>query len=509
MVNADVSALKKVWIPQRYVLAIMGFLGVANAYIMRACLSIAITQMVSHNETSEDHVYDPDACPVSTSTHATNSSESNGSHGGKKAEFDWDEETQGIILAAFYWGYIITHIPGGILAQKFGGKHTLGIGIFSTALFTIATPYVAHKGVIPLIILRFFMGFGEGTTFPALSTLLAQWAPPFERSKMAALVFAGVQIGTVVSNALSGIIIQYIPGGWPNVFYIYGAAGLIWFVMWCLLCYNDPNSHPFISDEEKTYLQTSIGQVEQNKELETPWKAILTSAPVWGLIIAEVGHDWGLYTMVTDLPKYMSDVMHFNIAENGLLSALPYLVMWFVSLSSGVIADWVLEREICRVTALRKILATIGGVGPAVGVVLASYAGCNKTAVATLFAVGMGLMGFFYASLRVNALDLSPNFSGTIMALVNGLGSLSGMATPYLIGKLTPNRTLKEWRVVFWIMALFLVATNFVFLFIGSGEIQPWNEPKPNMDGDIECSSPTEMNSRDSEKKENVKERTM
>lgn len=48
-------------------------------------------------------------------------------------------------------------------------------------------------------------------------------------------------------------------------------------------------------------------------------------------------------------------------------------------------------------------------------------------------------MGFTYASLRVNSLDLSPNYSGTIMAIVNGLGSVSGMVAPVLVGGLTPN----------------------------------------------------------------------
>jgi hypothetical protein len=51
------------------------------------------------------------------------------------------------------------------------------------------------------------------------------------------------------------------------------------------------------------------------QDLSTPWVEILTSMPVWALIIAEIGHDWGLYTMVTDLPKYMSDVMKFNPAQ--------------------------------------------------------------------------------------------------------------------------------------------------------------------------------------------------
>lgn len=48
----------------------------------------------------------------------------------------------------------------------------------------------------------------------------------------------------------------------------------------------------------------------------------------------------------------------------------------------------------------------------------------------------MGLMGFFYPSLKVNCLDLSPNYAGTVMALVNGIGAVSGIVTPYLVGLL-------------------------------------------------------------------------
>lgn len=77
--------------------------------------------------------------------------------------------------------------------------------------------------------------------------------------------------------------------------------------------------------------------------------------------------------------------------------------------------------------------------GPAIGVICASYVGCDKVAATICFTVGMGLMGFCYGSLRVNSLDLSPNFSGTIMAFVNGLGCVSGMLSPYITGLLTPN----------------------------------------------------------------------
>ena len=52
----------------------MGLAGTANAYIMRACLSIAITEMVSTTPvTDEDSTYvDPYACPAPTpDTHSS------------------------------------------------------------------------------------------------------------------------------------------------------------------------------------------------------------------------------------------------------------------------------------------------------------------------------------------------------------------------------------------------------------------------------------------------------
>lgn len=104
--------------------------------------------------------------------------------------------SQGIILASFYWGYIVTHLPGGMLAERFGGKYCLGLGILSTAAFTLFTPTaVEWGGMTALVVLRVLMGLGEGTTFPAVNVMLAQWTPPEERSKIGSLVFAGAQLG--------------------------------------------------------------------------------------------------------------------------------------------------------------------------------------------------------------------------------------------------------------------------------------------------------------------------
>ena len=86
-----------------------------------------------------------------------------------------------------------------------------------------------------------------------------------------------------------------------------------------------------------------------------------------------------------------------------------------------------------------EILFIIASVGPGVGIIAASYAGCDRTGVVVLITVGTALMGAFYPGMKVNALDLSPNYAGTLMAIVNGMGAFTGIITPYLVGVLTPD----------------------------------------------------------------------
>lgn len=53
-------------------------------------------------------------------------------------------------------------MPGGLLAEKFGGKHTLGLGILSTAVFTLLTPLAVDiGGKYLLLAVRILEGLGE------------------------------------------------------------------------------------------------------------------------------------------------------------------------------------------------------------------------------------------------------------------------------------------------------------------------------------------------------------
>lgn len=283
-----------------------------------------------------------------------------------------------------------------------------------------------------------------------------------------------------------------------------------------LICYSNPGSHPFIKDEEKEFLERELGVLKRDRNLPpVPWKAIITSAPMLALICAQIGHDWGFFIMVTDLPKYMSDVLNFPIKENGLFSALPYAVMWIVSITTGFLGDWMITKNIMGITMSRKVFTTIGkyilithkfgnnsflfsflldefhkqslsliiqihlfvitlhsnshfllisiaAIGPAVFTVLASYAGCSKTNSVVLFTIAMGLMGTFYPGMKVNPLDLSPNYAGTLMAIVNGIGAITGILAPYIVGVLTPNVSIEVpnfFKVAYFVFTGFFVSS--------------------------------------------------
>lgn len=38
------------------------------------------------------------------------------------------------------------------------------------------------------------------------------------------------------------------------------------------------------------------------------------------------------------------------------------------------------------------------------------------------------------------------------------------------------QRTVLEWRLVFWIMLIVMVSSSVVFVVFGSGELQPWDD---------------------------------
>jgi ACS family sodium-dependent inorganic phosphate cotransporter-like MFS transporter 5 len=80
----------------------------------------------------------------------------------------WPKELQGHVLGSFFYGYLISQIPGGILAERYGGKWVYGGSLLLATIATLLTPVAAALSFRFLIFLRVIVGVGSvSVCFPA------------------------------------------------------------------------------------------------------------------------------------------------------------------------------------------------------------------------------------------------------------------------------------------------------------------------------------------------------
>jgi MFS family permease len=66
----------------------------------------------------------------------------------QRAEFDWSKSTKSSLLSSFFYGYAITQIPGGWLADRFGGRRVYGTALAISGIATLLMPVGARTNII-------------------------------------------------------------------------------------------------------------------------------------------------------------------------------------------------------------------------------------------------------------------------------------------------------------------------------------------------------------------------
>ncbi|XP_045794427.1 ascorbate transporter, chloroplastic-like [Trifolium pratense] len=376
-------------------------------------------------------------------------------------EFNWNSATVGLIQSSFFWGYLLTQILGGIWADKLGGKVVLGFGVVWWSMATILTPIAARIGLPYLLVMRAFMGIGEGVAMPAMNNILSKWIPVSERSRSLSLVYSGMYLGSVVGLAFSPFLIQNL--GWPSVFYSFGSLGSIWFAFWLRKAYSSPKDDPDLRPEEKRLILD--GGVSKAPVSDIPWKLILSKAPVWALIISHFCHNWGTFILLTWMPTYYNQVLKFNLTESGLLCVLPWLTMAIFANIGGWIADSLVSKGV-SITAVRKIMQSIGFLGPAFFLTQLSHVKTPAMAVLCM-ACSQGSDAFSQSGLYSNHQDIGPRYAGILLGLSNTAGVLAGVfgtaATGYILQR-------GSWNDVFKVsVALYIIGT-LVWNIFSTGE---------------------------------------
>ena len=235
------------FIPARVVFVFMGFLAFCLVYAYKVVLSMSIIAMT----------YKTSNKTVSYDCFNSNDSEDDLFPGIK---FHWDDHVKHQVLGSFFYGYIITQIPAGVLATKYGGKWIFGLSLLLAAVLSILGPISAKVDYRWFIVTRIGQGLAEGFAFPCMNTLIAQWMPKMERTRGVTLIQTGSMIGTVVTLPMAAVLSKSeFMGSWESTFYLLGIIGLVWFTLWTFLVYESPESHPFISQKEANFILENDG----------------------------------------------------------------------------------------------------------------------------------------------------------------------------------------------------------------------------------------------------------
>ncbi|XP_065202241.1 putative inorganic phosphate cotransporter isoform X2 [Planococcus citri] len=433
----------------RHVQVFMMVTAITVAYILRVNMSVAIVAMTNNKMANENF-----------------------------QDFDWSEPVKGTILSAFFWGYMMFQIIMGNLGEKFGTKTLLLGAMTFCSLITILTPFLADLGSTAVIVSRVLMGAAQGAFYPCVTVFISKWVPLEEQGNSYTLAFSGSNVGTLIGLPLSGFLAAS-SAGWPSIFYVSGAIGILWSVVFLWVGASTPDLHHGISEDEKQKIKESLQNQNQEEKLPTPWREIATSLPLWAVFIAHLGQNWGFWTLLTEMPNYISSVLKFKIKDNGFLSCLPYLAASITAVVFSSMFNRMVQKNVLPKTTLRKIFNTVAFWGCGLALfILALMNTTDATTAVFLLTLAVALDGAIFSGFITNHVDLSPNFCGTLMGITNSLANITSILGPLFVGWIVENsESVDQWKKVFFLSAGVMFATNFFYVMFGTSEQQYWNNP--------------------------------
>ncbi|MCR9095183.1 MAG: ACS family MFS transporter [bacterium] len=410
--------------PRRYTVVALSFLAVTICYIDRVNISVAIIPMAE--------------------------------------DLGWDLETRGIVLASFAAGYITLQIIGGRLADRFGGKVVLGVGVVLWSLFTLLTPPAAFLGLGALLIARIGLGAGEAVTYPSFFSLFGRWVPESERVRAVGLANSGIPLGTIFGLVVTPLVIS--AWGWEWAFYLFGLVGFVWFVPWWFLVHATPAQHPSISSAERALIEAEIP--DREGEALPSLGSFLRSRSVWAIVVAHFCNNWSLYILITWLPTFVSEGLGVPFESVGWLTMIPHVASFIFINVAGQIADRMLAAGL-PVVRVRKIMQTIGCFGTAISLLVVGQIETAWAAIVVM-SIGTAVGAFVTGGFAVNHIDIAPRHAGTVMGLTNTAGTIPGMVGVYTTGMIL--QATGSWSLVFGVASGITLVGWLAFVLFASGE---------------------------------------
>jgi sugar phosphate permease len=351
----------------------------------------------------------------------------------------------GVLLSAFFWGYVITQVPGGMLANRIGPKWVIVGTLVIWGAAAIATGLVS--GYYQLLAVRFVMGLAEGAVWPAFAVMFMNWYPDSERGRAINFSEMALPVSSIIMAPTAGLLIA--AANWETMFIVWGLPPLVLAVAFAYWGSDHPATDRFLSESERTFLAERPSTVSTERG---SFSEVLRSPTVWTFCLIYFLWITGLYSFGLWLPTLLSQLSASGIAAVGLLSAAP-----FVLATAGMYLN-ARASDAAPAHRGRHVMVPMFVAGAALLLQHVLGAGLLGNMLLLIIA-GLGLYGAF-GPFWAWALQYIPrNQAGPAMGLINVAGNFGGIVGPLIVGAAASGGEVADG---FFVLGFFLVGAGLI-----------------------------------------------
>ena len=362
----------------------------------------------------------------------------------------------GWILSAFILSYGLMQIPMGAMGDKRGHRSTLALIVLWWSAFTAFTGMAG--GFVSLIMIRFMFGIGEAGSSPCSTGVISRWFPKKEVGKAQGYIWAASRMGGALTPFIVLPVITYL--GWRAAFYILGAVGVIWSIVWYLFYRNQPKEMRGITQAEIDEAPVTQMAVSTEK-VSIPWKSLLSSKQFWLILSMYFFYAFGSWFFFSWFPTFMELGRGFEKDQLTYAIAVPFVMSMIGNISGGYLTDKLSAKYGLKVG--RKALGSSSLIISAIFMFLAAFIP-GKMQVFIFLSLAFGIIDLMLPSAWALCIDLGKKYSGAVSGAMNTAGNLGGFVCSLIFGYVVS--ATGNYNLPLYIIAGMLVISAIIFMFI-------------------------------------------
>lgn len=361
-----------------------------------------------------------------------------------KTDLGIDQSGWGWVMSIFTLSYGLMQLPLGALGDKAGHRWVLAGIVLWWSLFTGFTGLAT--GLLSMLAIRFCFGIGEAGASPCSTSVISRWFKKEEVGKAQGFVWAATRLG---GAAAPFIVIPLVAGyGWRFSFYVLGAIGIVWTVVW-FIYYRDRKP------------ATAEGSGVKTVKEKIPWRKMASHPQFWIICAMYFFYAFGSWFFFTWFPEYMKQGRGFGAEELKYAVAIPFLMSMAGNIAGGYLTDRLSKRY--GIKTGRKALGTVCLAVSAVCMVLAAFIP-GKTAVFIFLSLCFGIFDLMLPSAWALCIDLGKRYAGSVSGAMNTFGNLGGFCCSLMFGYLL--KATGNYDLPLYMIAAMLIVSAILFSFI-------------------------------------------